>query len=103
SRGLAHTRERREAVIEARASMAALIRTIRLVEACLVDDPAGHLLREAREVLADAQVQRIVFEHARAGDEKERVFSEPYRHVSRPLPRELATSAVAAPAPRRRQ
>ena len=67
--------------------MRAGVRAIRLVEARLVDDAARHAFGEPREVLADAQVERVVLEHARAGDQEERVTSEVRRHVSRRLRR----------------
>src|SRR4051812_15918904 len=76
----------RQSLVDTRTSRCAGIRAIRLIEARLVDDSARDALRQAREVLTDAQVQIIRFEDARTGDEKQRVAWEHERHPSR-LPR----------------
>jgi hypothetical protein len=56
--------------------MRAGVRSIRFVEARLVDDAAGNAFGELREVFADAKIQRVILEDARAGDEKEGVTTK---------------------------
>ena len=72
----AHAIERGEPLVEPGPAARAGVRAIGLVEARLEDDSARHALGEPREVLADAQVERVVLEHTRTGDEEERVAPE---------------------------
>src|SRR5260221_488893 len=65
--------ERREPFIEPRSAKRAGVGAIGLVEARLEDDAARHTIRELRQMLCHAKIQRIILEHAWAGDEKQRV------------------------------
>ena len=68
--------ERSETFVEPGPAVSAGVRAIRFVEARLVDDAARHAFGESREMLADAQVERVALEHARTGNEKQRITSE---------------------------
>src|SRR4051812_40371952 len=82
----AHAGERSKALVETRAAMCTGVRSIRFVEARFEDDAARNALSESRQVLGDAQIERVVFEHTRAGNQEERVTAK-VGHVSRRLPR----------------
>ena len=83
--------ERGEPLVEPGPRERAGVGAIGLVEARLEDDAAGHALGEPREMLGDAQVERVVLEHAGAGDEEERVAPEA-RHASPVARRSRATA-----------
>src|SRR4029450_6437827 len=85
-RGAPNAVEGGEAFVEPGPAGGGRVRAIRLVEAGLVDDPAGHTLSEPGEVLAHAQVELIGLQAARARNEKEWVAREGERQLSQ-LPR----------------
>src|SRR5437762_13859302 len=104
---LADTREGSEPFVEAWSPGGADVGAIGVVEARLVNDSAGDTLRQPREMIADAHVQPVGLEHARTGDEKERISAEAgHRSVSPRLrradvlPRGLR--GAGRPSPRRR-
>lgn len=63
--------ERGEPFLQPRTTRRADVRAIRLVEARLEDDPAGHPLREAREMLPHAEHQLVMLDDAGSRDQEE--------------------------------
>jgi hypothetical protein len=87
---LFHAGERREPALEPRTTRRAGVRTIGLVEAGLEHHAAGDSVAETRDVFGDAEVERVVLELARAGDEEQR--------AARGTRRARAPVSCAAPA-----
>ncbi len=73
SRRLTNTVERGKAFVQSRTPRGSGIGAVGLVEARLEDDSTRDTLRHAREMLGDAQVERVVLDDTRSGDEKKRI------------------------------
>jgi len=56
--------------------MRAGVRAIGFVEAGLIDDATWNALGQLREMFGDRQIQRVILEDARAGDQKEGVTAK---------------------------
>src|SRR6185503_7956935 len=78
--------ERGESLVQSRSTMRAGVRAIGFVEAGLIDDATWNALGQLREMFGDRQIQRVILEDARAGDQKEGVTAKVRRHVSRRPP-----------------
>ncbi len=70
---LAHARELGESLLDTRAARRTGIGPVGLVEGRLEDDPPGDERCEAGERVGNAQVERVVLEHAGARDQEEAV------------------------------
>jgi hypothetical protein len=81
----AYALERGEPSINPRSSRRITVRAVGFVEARLVDDSARDAFRQARESLSDSEVQAVVFQNARAGNQKEPVRRKQFRHAIPPL------------------
>ena len=88
---LLHARERRESRVEPGAARRARVRPVRLVEARLEHDTAGHALGEPCEVFSDAKIQCVVLELTRARQQEQRAA----RKERAPRIGHAATSASA--------
>ena len=86
-----------EAFVESGTTKRTGVRAIGLVEACLEDDAAGHVLRESRQVLSHPEVQRVVFQHTRARNQEQRSFREEHSAHER-----VAATGASCVAPFRR-
>src|SRR5215208_1201276 len=97
-RCLAHSLECFEPGVQPWTTRRVAIGPVRFVEARLVDDSAGNLFREARELLANAQIQVIALQYTWTGDQKKLVGRKEFCHANPPLPAEYA-SGCFSPAP----
>src|SRR5690606_38893788 len=83
---LPHARQPLQSFMDPGTAGGVRIGPIRLVEAGLEYHAAGNALREPRERLANAKVERVVFQDAGAGDEKEPVARKEGHLSDWPLP-----------------
>src|SRR3954471_9571384 len=83
----AHAIECGEPLLQAEAASGAGVGAVGLVEACFEDDAAWHRRCQAGEMLRHAQVEGVVLELARTGDEEERVPTEEHGHQLRAVAR----------------
>jgi len=71
----------RSSGLESRAACRTGIRTVGFVEAGLVNNAARHFFSEPSEGFTDAQIEGVVFELARAGNQKQFVGLKQRVHV----------------------
>ena len=89
-----HALQRTQTFVESRSARCFRVRPVGFVEARLVHDAARNLVRELRELFRDREVQRVVFENAGTGNEKQRIVMKD-AHLSRWPPRTTASPRAA--------